>query len=80
MPDLRVLDVGEGPADPDNNIVLTEISRPGGVREYTLTITIDGKPLSTAGPFLNRDEAVDQALSEAAHYALDPIYLWRETP
>jgi hypothetical protein len=79
LPDLRVLDAGTSPADPDNNIVLTEVTRAGGVLEYMLTVTIDGTPLSTSGPILDREEAVSQAAREARHYALNPIYVRRET-
>jgi len=74
-----VLDAGSSPADLDNNIVLTEVTRVGGVREYTLTVTIDGTPLSTSGPIRDREEAVSQAAHEARHYALNPIYVRQET-
>jgi hypothetical protein len=78
MPDLRVLGARESPSDPDNNIVLTEVTRSRGLQEYTLTVTIDGKALSTAGPFQDREEAVEQASAEASHYALEPIYVRQE--
>jgi hypothetical protein len=78
MPDLHVLTSGQQPTDQDNNIVLTETVRPGRETEYTVTVLIDGKPVSVGGPFLALDDAVDQAKEEAQHYALNPIYLRRE--
>jgi hypothetical protein len=78
MPDLRVLTSDQQPVDQDNNIVLTEVVRSEGATEYTVTVLIDGKPVSVGGPFLDLEDAVDQANEEARHYALDPIYLKRE--
>jgi hypothetical protein len=78
MPELHVLDAGESPADPENNIVVTEVIRAPGNPEYMLTVTIDGAPVVTAGPFPDRDTAVDQANEEAEHYALHPIYFRQE--
>lgn len=61
MPDLHVLTSDQKPMDPDNNIVLTEVVRPGRGMEYTVTVLIDGTPVAVSGPFLTLDEAVDQA-------------------
>jgi hypothetical protein len=78
MPDLHVLTFDQKPMDNDNNIVLTEVVRPGRGIEYTVTVLIDGIPVAVSGPFLTMDEAVDQASDQARHYALDPIYFRSE--
>jgi hypothetical protein len=78
MPDLYVLTSDQQPMDRDNYIVLTEVVRPGRETEYTVTVLIDGTPVSVGGPFLALNDAVDQANEQAKHYALDPIYLRRE--
>jgi hypothetical protein len=78
MPDLHLLRSDQNPIDQDNNIVLTEIVRPGRGTEYTVTVLIDGTAIAVSGPFLALDEAVDQAHEQARHYALDPIYFRRE--
>jgi len=78
MPDLHVLTSGQQPADPDNNIIMTEVVRPGSEKEYTITVLIDRKPVSVGGPFVSLDEAFQEAAEEARHYALTPIYLRRE--
>jgi hypothetical protein len=78
MPDLHVLTSDQKPMDNDNNIVLTEVVRPGRGIEYTVTVLIDGIPVAVSGPFLTMDEAVDQASDQARHYALDPIYFRSE--
>jgi hypothetical protein len=78
MPDLHVLTSDQQPLDQDNNIVLTEVVRPGRDTEYTVTVLIDGKPVSVGGPFLDLDDAVGQANEQARHYSLEPIYLKRD--
>ena len=78
MPDLQALSSDQKPTDQDNNIVLTEVVRPGRGTEYTVTVLIDGTAIAVSGPFLALDEAVDQANEQARHYALDPIYFRRE--
>ena len=78
MPDLHVLTSDQKPRDKDNNIVLTEVVRPGRGMEYTVTVLIDGTAIAVSGPFLTLDEAVDQASGQARHYELDPIYFRRE--
>ncbi|MPR07341.1 hypothetical protein [Microvirga tunisiensis] len=78
MPDLHVLTSNQQPMDQDNNIVLTEVVRPGRGMEYTVTVSIDGTAIAVSGPFLTLDDAVDQANDQAKHYALDPIYFRRE--
>ena len=78
MPDLHVLTSDQKPMDPDNNIVLTEVVRPGRGMEYTVAVLIDGTAIAVSGPFLTLDEAVDQANDQARHYALDPIYFRKE--
>jgi hypothetical protein len=78
MPDLHVLTSDQQPKDRDNNIVLTEVVRPGRETEYTVTVLIDSTPVSVGGPFLALNDAVDQANEQAKHYALAPIYVRRE--
>ena len=78
MPDLHVLTSDQQPSDHANNIVLTEVVRPGRGTEYTVTVLIDGTAIAVSGPFLTLDEAVDQANEQARHYALDPVYFRRE--
>ena len=78
MPDLHVLTSDQKPKDHDNNIVLTEVVRPGRGMGYTVTVSIDGTPVAVSGPFLTLDDAVNQANAQARHYELDPIYLRRE--
>jgi hypothetical protein len=78
VPDIHVLTSSQEPADPDNNIVLTETERSGQQKEYTVTVFIDRNPVSVGGPFASMDEAIRQASEEARHYDLDPIYLRRE--
>jgi hypothetical protein len=78
MASVQVLQPGQQPADPANHIVLTEVVRPGRAQEYTVTVLIDGKPVSTAGPFARLDDALDQASADAERYALDPIYVLHE--
>lgn len=80
MPDLHVLTSSQQPADPNNNVTLTEVARPGLQKEYTLTVLISGKPVSVEGPFVSLDEAVRQAGEASRHYELKPIYLVREEP
>jgi hypothetical protein len=75
MPDLHVLTSDQQPMDRDNNVVMTEVVRPGRETEYTVTVLIDGTPVSVGGPFLALADAVDQANQQARHYALDPIYV-----
>ena len=78
MPDLHTLTSDQQPSDQDNNIVLTEVVRPGRGMEYTVTVLIDGTAIAVSGPFLTLDEAVSQANKQARHYALDPVYFRRE--
>jgi hypothetical protein len=78
VPDVRELTSGENPEDPDNNIVLTEVERPGQGAEYTVTVLIDRSAVSVGGPFMSLDEAVRQASEAARHYDLEPVYLRRE--
>jgi hypothetical protein len=78
MANVQVLQPGQQPGDASNHIVLTEVDRPGGVKEYTITVLIDGKPVSTAGPFARMEDAIDQASSDADRYALEPIYVSHE--
>jgi hypothetical protein len=75
--DLQVLTSDQKPIDQDN-IVLTEVVRPGRGMEYTVTVLMDGTAIAVTGPFLTLDEAVDQANEQARHYAVDPIYFRRE--
>jgi hypothetical protein len=78
VPDVRELTSGENPEDPDNNIVLTEVERPGQETEYTVTVLIDRSAVSVGGPFTSLDEAIRQASEAARHYDLEPVYLRRE--
>ena len=78
MPDLHLLTPDQNPEDHDNNIILTEVGRPGHGMEYTVTVLIDGTAIAVSGPFLTLDAAVDQANEHARHYALEPIYFRRE--
>jgi hypothetical protein len=78
VPDLHQLTSGQEPEDRDNNIVLTEVERPGHPTEYTVTVLIDRSAVSVGGPFTSLDEAVRQASEAARHYALEPVYLRRE--
>jgi len=78
MPDLKCLTSDQKPTDQDNNIVSTEVVRPGRGTEYTVTELIDGTAIGVSGPFLTLDEAVEQANEQAKHYALDPVYFRRE--
>jgi hypothetical protein len=66
------------PISQDNNIVLTEVVRPGPRTDHTVTVLIDGTAIAVSEPFLTLDEAVDQADEQAKHYGLDPIYFRRE--
>jgi hypothetical protein len=70
MPDLHVLTSDQKPIDQNNNIVLTEVVRPGRGMEYTVTVLIDGTAIAVSGPFLTLDEAVDQANEQARHASL----------
>jgi hypothetical protein len=78
MHNLNALASNLEPKDRDNNIVLTEVVRPEGEMEYTVTVSIDGAPVAVSGPFLTLDEAVEQASAQARHYELEPIYFRRE--
>jgi hypothetical protein len=75
---VRELISDESPEDPDNNVILTGVERPGQETEYTVTVLIDRSAVSVGGPFTSLDEAIRQASKAAQHYALEPVYLRRE--
>jgi hypothetical protein len=76
--DVRKLTSGENPQDPNNNVVLTEVERPGQEPEFTVTVLIDRSAVSVGGPFTSLEEAIRQASEAAQHYNLEPVYLRRE--